>query len=113
MTAPSATPDDLKNWRRLIALAREAADGAPSLLPNGFRDHIVTCRKNTTAPGVLTATNPFVRLVRLCDRWAQATTAKRREMASEMIGAAEAAQQALGVLIGEAPARRERKDIDG
>ena len=117
MSAASPTTEDLKRWRRLIALAREAADGAPSVLPGGMRDQVVECRKRTVAPGVLTPANPFIRLVRLCDRWVQATTAKRRDMAAEMISAAEAAQQALDALMGErpdgAPARRERKDIDG
>ena len=63
--------------------------------------------------GVLTPANPFIRLVRLCDRWVQATTAKRRDMVAEVMAAVVAVELALDALAGEAPARRERKDIDG
>ena len=50
MSVSSPSQNDLNNWRRLAALAREAVGGAPSVLPGGMRDHVVECRKRTAAP---------------------------------------------------------------
>ncbi|WP_029418068.1 hypothetical protein [Brevundimonas bacteroides] len=113
MTVPAVV--DPAPWRRLAREARKAAE-APDQAAAALAKAEKAARLSVVI-GVLSPSNPCVRLVRLSRAFVDGTVRKRRDLLPEllgMIGQVEAlTSSAARTADPDPPERRVRADIDG
>lgn len=86
-TTPHVTTADLARWRRLLREAGQVT--TRDAQPNGDFDKAVRDARRSVVPaGKADKTNPFVRLVRLGQRYVMADRVARGELNVELAGLA-------------------------
>ncbi|MBC7169067.1 hypothetical protein [Phenylobacterium sp.] len=113
---PEPTSADFATWRRLLRLARNATSDPAA--PCGDLAKAERKAKRATLLGPESASNPFIRLVRLSRQYAASTVRQRRELSPQLIEVCDLVEIRLkGATGGEdaeaPPARRHRADLDG
>jgi hypothetical protein len=106
------TPDDLKDWRDLVAVSRRIA-AAPEGRARPLTRSAARAGKACLPEGHVRTDSPFVQLQRLAARFGLLTGVERIRTGPELLALADAVGRELGAPKAPTPAVRYRADIEG